>query len=65
MARQLRVDKACMLREQRAGGEELYKARAARLEGLVEDWKGKYATLRRRFALETEGFRRDADEIGR
>ena len=65
MARQLRVDKACMLREQRAEVEELYEARATRLESLVEEWKGKYATLRRRFALETEGFRRDADEIGR
>lgn len=62
---QLLEDEACMLREQRAEVEELYEARAARLESLVEEWKSKYGSLRRRFALETEGFRRDADEIGR
>ncbi len=54
-----------MLREQRAEAEELYEERAARLEGLLEEWKTKYAALRRRFSLETEGFRRDADNIGR
>ena len=54
-----------MLQEQRAEAEELYEARAVRLESLLEDWKTKYATLRRKFALETEGFRRDADNIGR
>ncbi|CAM9718986.1 unnamed protein product, partial [Laminaria digitata] len=62
---QLREDEACMLREQRAEAEELYEARAVRLEELLEDWKAKYAALRRKFALETEGFRRDADNIGR
>eukprot|EP00904_Undaria_pinnatifida_P002539 jgi/Undpi1/12286/HiC_scaffold_5.g01962.m1 len=61
----LREDEACMLQEQRAEAEELYEARAVRLESLLEDWKTKYATLRRKFALETEGFRRDADNIGR
>lgn len=54
-----------MLREQRAEAEELYEERAVRLEGLLEEWKTKYAALRRRFSLETEGFRRDADNIGR
>lgn len=54
-----------MLQEQRAEAEELFEARAARLERLAEEWKSKYEALRRRFALETEGFRRDAHEIGR
>lgn len=54
-----------MLAEQHAEAEQLYEARAARLQSLLEDWKSKYGALRRRFALETEGFRRDADEIGR
>lgn len=54
-----------MLREQRAEAEELYEARAVRLEILLEEWKSKHAALRRRFSLETEGFRRDADNIGR
>lgn len=54
-----------MLQEQRAEAEELYEARAVRLEGLLEEWKAKHAALRRRFSLETEGFRRDADNIGR
>ena len=54
-----------MLQEQRAEAEELYEARAVRLEGLLEEWKTKHAALRRRFSLETEGFRRDADNIGR
>ncbi|CAM9982234.1 unnamed protein product [Ectocarpus sp. 6 AP-2014] len=62
---QLRKDEVCMLREQRAEAEELYEARAVRLESLLEEWKGKHAALRRRFSLETEGFRRDADNIGR
>ena len=62
---QLREGEAYMLREQRAEAEELYKERAVRLEGLLEEWKTKYAALRRRFSLETEGFRRDADNIGR
>ena len=61
---QLREGEAYMLREQRAEAEELYKERAVRLEGLLEEWKTKYAALRRRFSLETEGFRRDADNIG-
>ncbi|CAN0192808.1 unnamed protein product, partial [Hapterophycus canaliculatus] len=52
-----------MLREQRAEAEELYEARAARLESLLEEWNAKHASLRRRFSLETEGFRRDADNI--
>ena len=54
-----------MLQEQRAEAEELYEARAVRLEELLDEWKAKYAALRRKFALETEGFRRDADNIGR
>lgn len=54
-----------MLREQRAEAEELYEARAVRLESMLEEWKTKHAALRRRFSLETEGFRRDADNIGR
>lgn len=54
-----------MLQEQRAETEELYEARAVRLESLLEEWKTKHAALRRRFSLETEGFRRDADNIGR
>lgn len=54
-----------MLREQRAEAEELYEARAVRLERMLEEWKTKHAKLRRRFSLETEGFRRDADNIGR
>lgn len=54
-----------MLREQRAEVEELYEARAVRLESMLEEWKTKHAALRRRFSLETEGFRRDADNIGR
>lgn len=54
-----------MLQEQRAEAEELYEARAVRLESLLEEWKTKHAALRRRFSLETEGFRRDADNIGR
>lgn len=54
-----------MLQEQRAEVEELYEARAVRLESLLEEWKKKHAALRRRFSLETEGFRRDADNIGR
>ncbi|CAM9147188.1 unnamed protein product [Ectocarpus sp. 8 AP-2014] len=62
---QLRKDEVCMLREQRAEAEDLYEARAVRLEGLLEEWNGKHAALRRRFSLETEGFRRDADNIGR
>ncbi|CAN0118819.1 unnamed protein product, partial [Ectocarpus sp. 12 AP-2014] len=62
---QLRKDEVCMLREQQAEAEELYEERAVRLESLLEEWKGKHAALRRRFSLETEGFRRDADNIGR
>eukprot|EP00752_Nemacystus_decipiens_P002768 g2586.t1 len=62
---QLREDEACMLQEQRAEAEELYEARAVRLESLLEEWKTRHAALRRRFSLETEGFRRDADNIGR
>ena len=54
-----------MLREQRAEAEILCEERAVRLEGLLEEWKTKYAALRWRFSLETEGFRRDADNIGR
>lgn len=54
-----------MLREQRAEVEELYEERAVRLESMLEEWKTKHAALRRRFSLETEGFRRDADNIGR
>lgn len=54
-----------MLVEQHAETKQLYESRAKRLEGLLEDWKSKHAALRRRFALETEGFRREADEIGR
>ncbi|CAN0135362.1 unnamed protein product, partial [Scytosiphon promiscuus] len=61
----LREDEACMLREQRAEAEELYEARAVRLESLLDEWNAKHAALRRRFSLETEGFRRDADNIGR
>ncbi|CAM9576503.1 unnamed protein product [Sphacelaria rigidula] len=62
---QLREEEACMLAEQQAEAEQLYEERAAKLESLLKEWKSKYAALRRRFALETEGFRRDADEIGR
>lgn len=54
-----------MLQEQRAEAEVLYEARAVRLETLLEEWKARHAALRRRFSLETEGFRRDADNIGR
>lgn len=54
-----------MLREQQAEAEELYEARAVRLESLLKEWNAKHASLRRRFSLETEGFRRDADNIGR
>lgn len=54
-----------MLAEQQTETEKLYEERAMRLESLLQEWKSKYAALRRRFVLETEGFRRDADEIGR
>lgn len=54
-----------MLSEQHAETEQLYESRVERLEGLMEEWKEKYRALRRRFALETEGFRRDAKELGR
>ncbi|CAM9887407.1 unnamed protein product, partial [Discosporangium mesarthrocarpum] len=61
----LREEEACMLEEQREEEGRLYQDRVEALEVELRRWRERYLGLRRRFSLETEGFQRDAEEIGR